>query len=100
MVRLAKLEIDPAHLEAYKALLKEEIGASLAEEPGVKTLFAMSEPDAPTRITILEIYADSSAYQAHLKAPHFIKYKEGTQSMIRSLELVETRPLFPDLKFP
>jgi hypothetical protein len=34
MVRLAELEIDPAHLELYKAALREEIATSIRVEPG------------------------------------------------------------------
>jgi quinol monooxygenase YgiN len=98
MVRLAKLVIDPNQLERYKAFLKEEIEASLRVEPGVKTLYAVSEKDKPTHITILEIYADTVAYQAHLKTPHFIKYKTATKEMVKSLELVETVPLVPEFK--
>ena len=43
MVRLAKLQIDSAQLESYKAALKEEIETSLRLEPGVLTLYAVSE---------------------------------------------------------
>ena len=97
LVRLAKLEIYPAQLEAYQAALKEEIEASLRMEPGVLTLYPMAEKDHPTRITLLEIYASQEAYQAHLKTPHFLKYKNGTKEMVKSLELVETVPLLPGL---
>jgi len=95
MVRLAKLEIDPTQLESYKAFLKEEIETSLRVEPGVLTLYAVSDKNNPTHITILEIYASEDAYQAHLKTPHFLKYKAGTQAMVKSLELVEVDPLLP-----
>ena len=98
MVRLAKLVIDPTQLENYKDFLKDEIEAAMRVEPGVKTLYAVSEKDNPTHITILEIYADTVAYKAHLKTPHFIKYKTATKDMVKSLELVETIPLIPDLK--
>ena len=98
MVRLAKLHIDSAQLESYKAALKEEIETSVRLEPGVLTLYAVSEKNNPTRITILEIYADTVAYKAHLQTPHFIKYKTGTKDMIRSLELVETVPIVPGMK--
>jgi 4-carboxymuconolactone decarboxylase len=98
MVRLAKLVIDSIQLEKYKALLKEEIEASVRLEPGVLTLYAVVEKDKPTHITILEIYADTVAYKAHLQAPHFIKYKNGTKDMVKSLELVETVPLVPGMK--
>ena len=98
MVRLARLVIDPGQLEKYNALLKEEIEASMRIEPGVLTLYAVAERNDPTRITILEIYADTIAYQSHLQTPHFIKYKNGTKDMVKSLELVETVPLLPEMK--
>lgn len=98
MVRLAKLVVDAPQLDRYKVFLKEEIEASVRLEPGVKTLYAVSEKARPTHFTILEIYADSAAYQTHIKTPHFLKYKTGTAGMVKSLELVETDPLVPGMK--
>ncbi|QIP14181.1 antibiotic biosynthesis monooxygenase [Spirosoma aureum] len=98
LVRLAKLVIDSAQLNTYKTALKEEIEASVRLEAGVLTLYAVAEKDNPTHITILEIYADTAAYMAHVKTPHFLKYKTATQSMVKSLELVETVPLIPGMK--
>ena len=98
MVRLAKLEIDSAQLENYKVFLKEEIETSVKVEAGVLTLYAVFDKKNPTSLTILEIYADSAAYKAHIQTPHFLKYKNGTQKMVKSLELVETDPLIPGMK--
>jgi quinol monooxygenase YgiN len=97
MVRLAKIVVDSSRLEEYKAILKEEAEASVRLEPGVLTLYAVSEKDNPTHFTILEIYADSAAYRAHLVTPHFIKYKTSTKNMVKSLELIETDPLIPEM---
>ncbi len=93
VVRLAKLQIDPEQLEAYRAALKEEIETSVRMEPGVLSLSAVSEKEHPERVTIFEIYADAEAYNAHLKSPHFTKYKTATQSMVQALDLVETTPI-------
>ena len=98
MTRLAKIVVDSAQLESYMAFAKEEIETSLRVEPGVLTLYAVSEKNNPTHITILEIYADSAAYKQHIKTPHFLKYKNGTLKMVKSLELVETDPLLPTSK--
>ena len=98
MVRLAKLVIDSTQLENYKAALKEGIETAVRLEPGVLTLYAVAEKDNPTHITILEIYADANAYKAHLQTSHFIKYKNGTKDMVKSLELIETIPLVPGMK--
>jgi quinol monooxygenase YgiN len=98
MVRLAKLVIDSAQLESYNILLKDEIEASVKKEPGVLTLYAISERKKPTHITILEIYASEDAYKKHIQTPHFLKYKNGTKDMVKSLELIETIPLIPSMK--
>ncbi len=98
IVRLAKLVIDSVHLEAYKVFLKEGIETALQVEPGVLTIYALSEKENPTHFTILETYASAEAYHAHIQTPHFLKYKTGTLHMVKSLELVETVPLLPKLK--
>ncbi len=98
MTRLAKLEIDSAQLDAYKVFLKEEIETSVKVEPGVLTLYAVFEKQHPTKVTILEIYAGSAAYKAHIQTPHFLKYKNATANMVKSLELVEVDPLIPVMK--
>lgn len=97
MVRLAKIIVDASRLEEYKAILKEEAERSVQIEPGVLTLYAVSEKEDPTHFTILEIYEDSAAYRAHLQTPHFIKYKTNTRDMVMSLELVEVDPLIPEM---
>ena len=93
VVRLAELEIDPVQLDSYKAFLREEIETSIRVEPGVLNLYAVSVKGRPTQIRIFEIYADAAAYEAHLRTPHFLKYKTGTQSMVKSLHLLETEPV-------
>ncbi len=98
LVRLSKITVDPAQLDAYNAFLKEEIEASMRLEPGVLTLYATAEKEAPHKVTILEIYADRAAYESHLQTPHFQKYKQGTLSMVKELELVDVKPLIPGLK--
>ena len=98
MVRLSRIIIDPERLEEYNAYLKEEIEVSMRLEPGVLLLYAMAEKDHPNKVTILEIYADETAYRSHIETPHFQKYKQGTLSMVEELELTDTTPLLPGLK--
>lgn len=93
MVRIAELEIEPNQLDAYKAILAEEQEASVRLEPGVLMLHSVAITDHPTSIRLLEVYASRSAYEAHLKSPHFLKYKTSTAKMVRSLTLVETTPI-------
>lgn len=93
VIRFAKLEIDSAQLEEYMVFLKEGIETSIATEPGVLTMYGVQEQDNPTKVTMLEIYLNDSAYQSHLKTDHFLKYKTGTLEMVKSLELVDLDPV-------
>ncbi|MBX5043622.1 antibiotic biosynthesis monooxygenase [Rhizobium lentis] len=93
VVRMAELEIAPETLESYRALLTEEIEAAVALEEGVLSLSAVSLRDNPNRIRILEVYATQEAYEAHLRTPHFLKYKSGTADMVTSLRLIDVDPI-------
>ena len=93
VVRIAKLQIDAAQLENYKAALKEHAETAMRVEPGVITLYAVADKNSPTRITVFEIYANAEAYQAHLQTAHFKKYKSTTKDMVKSLELVDIDPI-------
>jgi len=98
IVRLSQITVDPEQLDSYNAYLQEEIEASMQLEPGVLTLYAVSEKENPNKITILEIYKDEAAYQSHIKTAHFLKYKQGTLNMVQELELIDVDPLIPGLK--
>jgi quinol monooxygenase YgiN len=98
VVRIAKLQIDSAQIEQYKAILKEHAETAVRVEPGVITLYAVVEKNNPTHVTVFEIYENAAAYQYHLKTPHFIKYKTSTKDMVKHLELIETTPIALEAK--
>ena len=93
VVRLAKLQIDSAQVENFKAALKEGIEMAVRVEPGVLTLYAVYEKNNPTRVTVFEIYANEQAYKSHLETTHFKKYKSTTKEMVKSLELTDVVPI-------
>ena len=89
MIRIAKIEVDPGQLRAYNAALLEQLQTAIHLEPGVLTYYAVSDKKDVSRITILEIYADTAAYQKHIATAHFKKYKTTVAHMVKKLELVD-----------
>ncbi len=89
MVRLAKIKVDPLQLDKYNNALREQMKTAIRLEPGVLTYYAVADKSNPSQITILEIYADTAAYQAHITTTHFKKYKEAVKDMVKSLEIVD-----------
>ncbi len=97
-VRIAKIVIDSDYLSKYRVALAEHAAVAVKVEPGVLMLNAVYEKDQPTHVTVFEVYASDSAYQVHIKTPHFLKYKTGTLKMVKSLELVEVVPIALEAK--
>lgn len=93
IVQFAELEIEPTQLDLYLAFFKEEIQTSVNKEPGVLTLYSMADTDDPTKIRLMEVYANKEAYDAHIASPHFKKYKNGTLHMVKNLKLAPTKPI-------
>jgi quinol monooxygenase YgiN len=92
-VRIAELEVDPAQLEAFKSAITEGIEAAVRVEPGVLVLYAVSEKDDPSRIRVFEIYIDEQAYKTHLETPHFRKFRDVTEQMVKSRKLLDAVPI-------
>lgn len=95
IVRLSKIEVYPQHLDEYMKYATEVGEVSLRTEPGVLTMYAVSEKENPCMVTILETYASKEAYEKHIASEHFRKYKQGTLHMVKSLVLSDQTPLNP-----
>ena len=93
IVRLSNVEVYPQHLDEYMKYATEVGEVSLRIEPGVLTMYAVSEKENPCKITILETYASREAYEKHIASGHFQKYKQGTLKMVKTLELVDQNQL-------
>ncbi len=92
-MRIAKIVVDSAQLDNYKIALKEQMKAALELEEGVLAYSALQDKNNATHITIIETYASVEAYQKHIVAEHFKKYKKAVENMVLSLELQEVVPI-------
>ena len=98
IVRLSKIEVYPQYLNKYMKSATEVGEISLRTEPGVLTMYAVSEKENPCKVTILETYTSKAAYEKHIASEHFQKYKQGTLHMVKSLVLSDQMPLNPSNK--
>jgi len=96
LVRIAEIEVHEQYLNEYLAAAHDVGSESVAKEEGVICIFPMQVKDEPTTIRIVEIYRDEAAYKSHLQTKHFLKYKQGTLHMVKSLRLVDVNPLAPE----
>lgn len=88
-IRLIKVEINPNSIKRYNELAERVMLPGVTKEPGVLVMYAVAEKKRPTHVSILEVYADSTAYKKHLNTPHFLRYKKESGSMVKSLRIID-----------
>lgn len=93
VTRIAVLTIDSLQLPLYMKLLQEQMQTAVRLETGVISYNVYADKANLAKLTIVEVYANHIAYESHREAPHFIKYKNATASMVKKLELSEVSPL-------
>ena len=96
IVRLAEIEVVPEFLEQYMQEAQAIERSSLESEPGVLCLFPCQIKGESDKIRILEIYRSQGAYQSHIESEHFLRYKQTTKHMVKSLKLIDITPLDMD----
>ena len=93
IVRIAEIEVHPQYLKEYLQAARNVGAVSVKKEPGVICIFPNQMTENENMIRIVEIYRTKEAYEHHLETEHFQTYKQGTLHMVKSLNLVDLRPL-------
>ena len=95
LVRISEIEVYPEYLDEYLPFALNVGAASVRNEPGVIAIYPMIQQRDSCQVRILEIYASREAYKHHLTTKHFQTYKQGTLHMVKSLDLVDMKPMNP-----
>ena len=58
----------------FLTAMRENARASVEREPGCLRFDVCTSPEDPAHVFLYEIYTDRAAFDAHLTAPHFLKF--------------------------
>ncbi len=73
---VAKLRAAKGKGDALAALLTEQAAAVRAAEPGCLVYRPHRSTKDPELFVFYETYVDDAAFEAHLKAPHLVAFRE------------------------
>jgi len=73
---VAKIRAAKGKGDALAALLREQVAAVRAAEPGCLVYRAHRSPRDPEAFYFYEQYRDDAALEAHRKAPHLATFRE------------------------
>lgn len=92
-IRLIKMEIDSSEIASFNNLANTVMLPGIKKEDGVLVMYAASEKNHPTQITILEVYENLDAYHKHIATPHFVQYKEESKKAVKTLKFIDVNPI-------
>ena len=82
-VLIVPIHIKPEHREAFlESMLDDAIG-SVRDEPGCLRFDVIQDSSDPNCIYLYEVYRDEAAFQSHTEAPHFVRWRETVQRLVR-----------------
>ena len=69
---------------------------SVRDEPGCFRFDILQDPQLASRFYLYEVYLDQKAFDAHLEAPHFIKWKSIVSEMFEGDPTrIDMKTIFP-----
>lgn len=76
--------IKPERLDAFLPLMVENAKASREKEPGCRQFDVCTDPAAPNRVFLYEVYADRAAFDIHLASSHFKAFDSAVAQWIEA----------------
>src|SRR4030095_12822933 len=78
-VIVAPIQIKAGFKDQFVEAVVEEDRSSAANEPCGLRFDVIQDANDANRIWLYEVYKDEAAFQAHLQAPHLLKFRETTK---------------------
>ena len=82
-------EIEPEHVEAFSALVRQQAKNSMSREEGCHQFDVAQDKSDPTRFVLYELYTDENAFRMHRQTEHMAEFTSGIEGMVRSKTLLQ-----------
>ena len=81
-------KLHPGSNMAFLSALRENATYSIATEPGRHQFDICAHSSDPDTVFLYEVYQDSAAFDAHLAAPHTVRFFQKSEALVSSREVI------------
>ena len=93
---IVTIQIQPEHREEFLASMLDDARGSVNDEPGCLRFDVLQDPNDPNKLYLYEVYRDRAAFDAHLQAPHFIRWRDTVANWYAApAQAVHLNTIFP-----
>lgn len=82
-VVIAEFDVEPARLDDFLAVARDDAAHSVADEPGCRQ-FEVVVLEGSSSVLFYEVYDDRAAFDAHLETPHLARFRDAVPALIRA----------------
>jgi quinol monooxygenase YgiN len=81
--------VKPGAMASFRKLMDQNARDSCAHEPGCRRFDVLVPSEGGDRVFLYEIYDDRSAFDAHLKTPHFNVFNRESEALVISKNVAQ-----------
>jgi len=78
------INIQPDRVDEFIQACHGDAQGATRDEPGCFRFDLHRDPEIATRFYLYEVYRDEAAFQAHLEAPHFLKWRSIAKPLFQT----------------
>jgi quinol monooxygenase YgiN len=93
---LVTIRIKPEFREPFLESMLDDAHGSVNDEPGCFRFDVLQDDQDPNTIYLYEVYRDQAGFDAHLVAPHFIRWRDTVKDWFAEpSQVTRVTPLYP-----
>lgn len=81
-VVIPEFVVKPDCIDAFLALVRDDAGCSVADEPGCRQFDVTQTEGAPLHVLSYEVHDSRAAFEAHPRTPHLARFREGFSALV------------------
>ena len=87
LVIVVDIVTKPGAAEAFGGLIRANAKAAVRDEPGCRQFDVCVDPKAADQWFLYEMYDGEAAFDAHMQAPHYLKFAAAAKSLIETITI-------------
>ncbi len=95
-ILIVTLEIKPEHRTVFLEAMLDDAKGSVEREPGCLRFDVLQNQEDPNKIHLYEVYRDKAAFEVHLEAPHYLRWRDAVKEWhAKTPEVIRCTNVFP-----
>ena len=85
-VLVVELDVQPEHVEKFKALIVANARTSVENEPGCLQFDVLQHSEAPEKFVLYEVYENEDAYNHHMTLTHTQTFLSQSKELLTRVD--------------